>query len=351
MLPITPNRQSLLHRAILAGLLIFTCVGSTGCVTSILANKITRAPNLQSTPTQFRQFAAYRPVLDQQYYSLALKIPVSPHPALISVGVIEPGDYQLKHELKSTAKDHKTVVSLDMSFAKRAETASPTSPKATIFVLHGVMMAKESMLHWGFFLAEKGYRVVLVDLRGHGQSSGDLISYGAWEPADLSQVLDELTRRQVIVGRVGVLGLSYGGAVAIDWAARDPRVTSVVALAPFSDARKAIDEFAHALMPTVVSHVSPEKMAAALALAAKRGQFTWEETDVVAAAHQLRQPILLFHGSNDQWIPLHHSQTIKAAAPSGSALRVGQGDHLTLSVRLAPIAEQASAWFDKALAF
>src|SRR5207302_636031 len=99
------------------------------------------------------------------------------------------------------AKGAKENWTVNLSATPREKTAPALNPKATIFLLHGVMMSKESMLHWGFYLAEKGYRIVLVDLRGHGQSTGDVITYGAYEGDDLSQVLDELSQRKLIAGR------------------------------------------------------------------------------------------------------------------------------------------------------
>jgi pimeloyl-ACP methyl ester carboxylesterase len=341
----------LLHATILTLLAIGSLVTS-GCVSSILANKIIRAPNQQKLPEPLKNATALQAGLDRDYYSLATKIAVSPHPAQLAVAVLEPRDYKFVHELKDgkpgTHADT-TILEFHMAVAGPDKFGPLLPPKGTIVLLHGVMMTKESMLHWGFFLAQKGYRIVLVDLRGHGRSTGDIITYGAWETADLSQVLDDLTRRGIVTGRVGVLGLSYGGAIAIDWAAHEPRIATLVALAPFSEAREAIDEFGHAVMPGVMKFVSTESMTNAFALATQRGGFTWEQADVLAAARQLHMPILLIHGKNDTWIPLRHSERIKAAAPAGSRLLIGPGDHLTLSLRLDPIAEPVAAWFDKAL--
>lgn len=312
-----------------------------------------RAPNQQSVPAELQPFKKRIADINHYFASLALKIPVGPPDALLAVSVLEPGDYkfdwQLKTETESKPGGTPAKETVSFHFSALDKSAAPVPPKGTIVLLHGIMMSKESMLHWGFFLAQKGYRMVLVDLRGHGESTGDTISFGARETRDLSQVLDELVRRRVAAGRVGVLGISYGGAIAIQWAARDPRIAGLVALEPFSDAREAIGQFAHALMPEVIKHVSEETMTGAFALTAQRGGFTWDESDVIAAAHRLRTPVLLIHGANDTWIPISHSERILAVAPAGSRLLRGQGNHLTLSLRLDPIAEPVSAWFDQAL--
>jgi pimeloyl-ACP methyl ester carboxylesterase len=284
-------------------------------------------------------------------YWLPLTVHVNEHPADIAIGVLEPGDYQLKHEVKMTDTPPGAkpgyVMNFNMTFHERVPRPSELQPKGTIFILHGVMMTKESMLHWGFCLAEHGYRTVLVDLRGHGQSTGDVIAFGAFETADLTEVLNELSKRGLVAGPIGVLGLSYGGAIGLLWAAKEPRVETVVALAPFCDAREAIGQFAHAMMPKLISGVSKEALFAAYMKAAARGGFDWEKTDVLAATRRLRTPVLLLHGANDEWIPPSHSKRIEAVAPPGSQLLIGQGDHVTLSIRLHPIDAPVTAWFDR----
>ena len=51
-----------------------------------------------------------------------------------------------------------------------------------------------------------GYRAVLVDLRGHGRSTGKYLTYGVQEAQDISQVIDALEQQQLIAGEIGVLG-------------------------------------------------------------------------------------------------------------------------------------------------
>ncbi len=102
--------------------------------------------------------------------------------------------------------------------------ANGSSPQGTILVLHGIRDKKDSMHGTGHMLAAAGYRRALVDLRGHGRSTGDWLSYGVVESRDLSQVLDALTAQSLLVGPIGALGCSYGGAVALQLTARDPRV-------------------------------------------------------------------------------------------------------------------------------
>ena len=111
----------------------------------------------------------------------------------------------------------------------------PRAPqfKGTVILLHGVRMDKRSLSPMAVALASDGYRAVLVDLRGHGESSGRYLTYGSVEVQDISSVLDALRDRGLTLGRTGVYGFSYGGAVALELSARDPRITAVVAVSSF----------------------------------------------------------------------------------------------------------------------
>ncbi|GAA4544057.1 alpha/beta hydrolase [Pseudonocardia xishanensis] len=74
-------------------------------------------------------------------------------------------------------------------------------------------------------LAEKGHRVVCVDLRGHGDSDAPLDGYDVAALADeVTAVLDAVDVRSCVL-----VGHSFGGLVAFRMAARSPRrVTRLV---------------------------------------------------------------------------------------------------------------------------
>lgn len=120
-------------------------------------------------------------------------------------------------------------------------------PRATIFVLHGIRDKKDNLRHFAEHLSEAGYRAVLVDARGHGASTGQWLTYGVQESRDLSRLVDALA----VDGPVGVMGISYGGATAIEWAARDPRVRAAVAVAPFASLREIVPVYTPRTLPVV----------------------------------------------------------------------------------------------------
>jgi pimeloyl-ACP methyl ester carboxylesterase len=89
--------------------------------------------------------------------------------------------------------------------------------------------------------AAEGIGALAIDLRGHGDSSGSLSD----PERGLSSLVADVeaarrylaTRRDVQQGRVGVLGASLGGSLAVHAAAGDPSIASLALLSPSSDYR------------------------------------------------------------------------------------------------------------------
>jgi pimeloyl-ACP methyl ester carboxylesterase len=104
--------------------------------------------------------------------------------------------------------------------------ASGKATAPTVVLAHGNGKTKSEMLSWAEPL-HAGYNLVLFDFRNHGQSSGNLTTLGVREVRDLRTVVDWLERSKS-PSSIAVLGVSMGGAAAIDEAATDERVSAVI---------------------------------------------------------------------------------------------------------------------------
>jgi pimeloyl-ACP methyl ester carboxylesterase len=220
-------------------------------------------------------------------------------------------------------------------------------PRGTVFVLHGIRDGKSSLLGWGRMLASAGFRAVLVDLRGQGHSTGDVLSYGVIDSRDLSQVLDALAARRMIAGRVGAMGMSYGAATAIEWAGHEPRVTAVVAVAPFESLRAVVPLYASRLVPLLGRLLPDWTIRRTIDRAGRSGGYSPDDASPLAAIASTRAQVLLIHGSDDHNIPSSHSERLHERAPDHSEVIVIDGeDHDTITAdRSGTIAARAPAWF------
>jgi pimeloyl-ACP methyl ester carboxylesterase len=217
------------------------------------------------------------------------------------------------------------------------EIVDAAAPRGTIFVLHGIRAQRGDFRPWADMLVGAGFRVVLVDLRGHGRSTGDWLTYGVVESRDLSQVLDALDARGLRAGPVGVMGFSYGAAVAIEWAGDDPRVEAVVAVAPFASLRTVVPGYT--LLPLPRSFVN-----GAIDAGGREAGFDPDRASPLLAIARTRAQILLIHGEEDHRIPAWHSRLLFAAATDAELVLVPGAGHLSM-LEEAVIRRRVPPWF------
>ncbi len=341
-----------------AAIAIVLCLGTSGCVNHLLTKAIVEAPNELRVPYVLKPESAKRLLRDDQTYAAAWMLPVGPPAAKLAVAVIEPGDYGLVNSIASgPVKNGRAHYWPSNEWTLPAKHASePQSPKATILVLPGYQDAKEDMMHWALFLAQAGYRTVLVDLRGHGRSTGDWIGYGAFEVHDLAQVLDDLQKRGLVSAPVGVLGVSYGASIGLQLAGHDKRIGAVVAIEPFSSPRRAVVEFARAVVPGLVKNWSDKDFSTAEDRAAQIAHFSWQDADVLESVANATAPILYVYAEHDHWISPENTLLLAAKTRSPHSVMTmhfdddhGIENHVLLSWILDPIAPEILKWFDASL--
>jgi pimeloyl-ACP methyl ester carboxylesterase len=224
-------------------------------------------------------------------------------------------------------------------------------PRGTVIVLHGINSGKDRVANVGFALARAGYRSVCVDLRSHGYSSGQFLTFGVLDSADLVQVTDSLRDRGLLSGELGVYGSSYGGAVAIEYAAVDPRVRAVVAVAPFASLREVTPGMVHRYAPWPARlFLFDSTIQRAITRAGWIGNFDPDRASPVEAIQKTSAQVLLMHGRDDVHIPSWQSQQLHDAARSHSQLILRPGrDHGTImSDRI--VRSSTLDWFDRYLA-
>lgn len=220
------------------------------------------------------------------------------------------------------------------------------APRGTLLLLHGYRASVVWIRGMGCDFARAGYRVVLVDSRGHGRSSGDYMSYGIVESRDVAQVIDELQRQDLVTGELGVWGISMGGATAIQLASRDERVKAVVAVAPYTTMRQAVPNVVRLLLPVYGWLMSEQAMEERIDAAGRRAGFDPDQADTVAAMQNVAVPTLIVHGRCDWVVPVEHGRELRASNPQHAALReLGWTGHISAHFSGA-VARESVQWFD-----
>lgn len=104
----------------------------------------------------------------------------------------------------------------------------PHSPRARVLLCHGYYASRYQVLDIAQGLRQRGYEVLVLELRGHGDRPGPC-TLGMKESADGIQVLTWAKAQSGVAEiPVGVVGLSMGAAVVCQIAARCQMVRAVV---------------------------------------------------------------------------------------------------------------------------
>ena len=96
-----------------------------------------------------------------------------------------------------------------------------------VVMLHGAGSRKENHLDFAGRLADAGMWALVPDLRGHGETGGQM---DAGMPGDVLACLDDLRTRGA--GPLGLRGSSMGGFLSLVAAPQHPGVRAVVAICP-----------------------------------------------------------------------------------------------------------------------
>ena len=224
--------------------------------------------------------------------------------------------------------------------------------RGTVLLLHGFVADHHQLEGPAKALQKAGYRAVLVDLRGHGRSTGDHITFGVEDAVDLRQLTDHLQKEHLCGASVGVYGTSYGAATALLFAGSDPRVKAVVAVAPFASLREEAPYFGKYVLALPGRFLTAADYVKVVDRMGKLAGFDPDACSPLAAIQKTTAHVRLFHGTSDLIVSSHASEELAAAAPGRTELTLVPGKgHLSLVLDLlGELRPQTREWFDTYLA-
>ncbi|MBA2874897.1 alpha/beta fold hydrolase [Thermaerobacillus caldiproteolyticus] len=184
-------------------------------------------------------------------------------------------------------------------------------PLPLIIFVHGFTSAKEHNLHFGYLLAEAGYRVILPDVLYHGEREKNLtekqLQLSFWNIvvrtiAEIEQIKEELNRRHLIeADRIGVAGTSMGGIVTFGALATYSWIKAAVSLMgnpcyeAFFDAQIAMAKKMRISIPFTDEQLQKEKERLA-------------KYDLSLHPEKLQgRPLMIWHGVRDQVVPYQYT--------------------------------------------
>lgn len=157
-----------------------------------------------------------------------------------------------------------------------------------------------------------GDNVILIDQRAHGRSGGHVIAFGLKERFDVLSWVNYVIDRYGKDTEIFLEGVSMGAATVLMASSMNlpDNVKGIVADCPYSSAFGIVTTVARNWYK-IGSISKPFIFISALLF----GRFNILASELVKAVKETKVPILLIHGTVDDFVPFEMSEAIKNANP------------------------------------
>ena len=200
-------------------------------------------------------------------------------------------------------------------------------------IFHGYRSNPLNDCGGGFSLTrEYGCNVLLPDHRAHGESGGNVITFGVKERYDCLQWIKYLIERFGDI-KIIISGVSMGASTVLMASDLElpENVKGIIADCGYSSPKEII------LQESGKMGFPPKLSAPFIKLSAKLlAGFDWEETSAVKAVKNSKLPILIIHGEDDRFVPCSMSHQIYEACTSHKKLLTVKDAGHGLSFLVAP---------------
>jgi uncharacterized protein len=220
---------------------------------------------------------------------------------------------------------------------------------SSVMVLHGISDSRAGAMGLARLFVENHYTVLAPDNRGHGESGGELVTYGLREADDVHRWVEWLLASEHPRNVYG-MGESLGAGVLLQSLAREKRFSAVVAECPFANFEGVAEDRVAQRIP------GPQLVRRPLAVAMVWSGFLYarvrygldfRDASPEAAVDHTVTPVLLIHGLADTNIYPGHSKILAARNPGKISLWLVPGARHTAAYEAAPLEfpEHVLGWF------
>ena len=188
----------------------------------------------------------------------------------------------------------------------------PSQNGAVIVMQHGYKSNRTEMLNEAEMMYRHGYGILLTTVRAHDESDGEIITFGINEASDLEAWYQYLiARADIDPEKIGILGNSYGGMLAIRYAAQNDNIKAVVANCAFSSLNDTVSTSVEYFTDLPAFPFAP----LIVFWAERETGFETEDVDTTKWIAQLSpRPVFLMQGGADVVISADSGQRLYDAA-------------------------------------
>ena len=195
--------------------------------------------------------------------------------------------------------------------------------RGTVIYCHGHTNHRGQMLDQAAFLHENGFKGLLIDFRRHGDSEGDLTTFGYYEWRDVQAAVRYAVDERGEGGPVILWGISMGAATALLAASEITGVDAVIAESSFYAASETLRSDLNRMfgLPTVPFGFLTST------ITELRVGIKIDDLDIGRAVSGLDgMPVLLVGGSADRRMPLSNNERLFEQIPgAGKEIYVAEG--------------------------
>lgn len=223
--------------------------------------------------------------------------------------------------LNSTPHEEVTLQSSD-GLALRGYEYTHEDTNQWVVVVHGYTAEAKKMGASTKAFYEKGFNVLLVDLRGHGESEGDYIGMGWDDRKDIVGWIESIVAKDSD-SEIILYGVSMGGATVM-MTSGEELPANVKAIIEDCGYTSAWNEFSYQLNRIFELPEFPILNVANI-VANIRAGYDLKEASALDQVAKSKTPILFIHGTADTFVPYEMVYELYNAAGSDKDLLIIEG--------------------------
>jgi uncharacterized protein len=189
---------------------------------------------------------------------------------------------------------------------------NPPNPlNITLLVIHDINEGKINYINFARQFWERGIRVLLIDMRAHGNSGGDKFYLGVQSQYDVLNILDSLYKLPE-TDNVVIFGKGIGAGIAVDVAALDYRQQSLILQSPYNDMRNYLKSYTSnkwGLLNYILYPISSRNLQRHIGVKIA-------DINLSEKIKYLANPLMVILGSKDELINPEESKRVYVASPA-----------------------------------
>lgn len=218
--------------------------------------------------------------------------------------------------------------------------------QGVVVLLHGRKGRKEDLIPVAERFVAAGYRCIIPDLPGHGDSPLSAMSFGssAFERQLPAKVLEEMRATFGLPDEPAALwGMSMGGAFAVNAAGESAQDwDAMIVVSSFA----RLDDVMESLVPERWRPLFPALLALLNVERGLRLQPTPRSMSPERVAASLQLPTMVVHGDRDNYVSLQQGRNLYSALASQDKkwVTVPNGGHRSVLSTSMPVYAEMSEW-------